>query len=138
MSPKSSRKLSSQGIVPQEGRPPWLSSALADVARIAKLPPDWDGYGSPQVGAKEREQAIQLLASIAYKDLPAPCIVPVSGGGIQLEWQHCGRELELEIIAESQELTFLQVYEDGTTEEGSYPIADLTKTRELLDWLIVG
>jgi len=138
MSLKHSHKCSSQDVPLQEGTPPWLSSALADIARIAELPPGWDGYGSPQVSLKEREQATQLLASMTYSDLPAPNIVPVSGGGIQIEWQHCGRELELEIDAGAQEIIFLQVYEDGTTEEGSYPIADFNKTRALLDWLLVG
>jgi hypothetical protein len=117
---------------------PWLETALEDVARLAALPPNWDGYGSPPIGVKERWQAVRLLTSIAYEDLPAPTIVPVSGGGIQLEWQYCGRELELEIVAGSPDLLFLKVYEDGTTEEDSYPIADLERTRKLLDWLVAG
>ena len=138
MSLKHSHRFSSQDVPLREGTPPWLSSALADIARIGALPPGWDGYGSPQVSVKEREQATQLLASVTYSDLPAPNIVPVSGGGIQIAWQHCGRELELEIVAGAQEILFLQVYEDGTPEEGSYPSADVNKTRALLDWLLVG
>jgi hypothetical protein len=138
MSLEYSRRFSSPDVTLREGTPPWLSSALADLAHIAALPSDWDGYGSPQLSVKEREQATQLLASMTYSDLPAPSIVPVSGGGIQIEWQHCGRELELEIMAGAQELMFLQVSEDGTTEEGSYPIANVNKTRALLDWLLAG
>ena len=138
MSRKHSHRFSSQDVLLREGPPPWLSSALADIARIAALPPGWDGYGSPQLSVEEREQATQLLASITHSDLSAPNIVPVSGGGIQIEWQHCGRELELEIVAGAQEVIFLQVYGDGTTEEGSYPIADVNKTRALLAWLLVG
>jgi len=138
MSHKHSRSSSSHDVTLREGPPPWLSSALADIARIADLPPGWDGYGSPQLSVQEREQATQLLASMTYSDLPAPNIVPVSGGGIQIEWQHCGRELELEIVVGAQEIIFLQVCEDGTTEEGSYSIADVNQTRALLDWLLVG
>ena len=138
MSFKHLRRFPAQDVTLREGTPPWLSSALADIARIADLPPGWDGYGSPQLSVKEREQATQLLASMTYSDLPAPNIVPVSGGGIQIEWQHCGRELELEIDAGAQEIIFLQVYEDGATAEGSYLIADFNKTRALLDWLLVG
>jgi len=138
MSLEHSRRFSSQDVTLREGTPPWLSSALADIARIAALPSDWDGYGSPQLSVKEREQATQLLASMTYSDLPAPSIVPMSGGGIQIAWQHCGRELELEIMAGVQDLMFLRVSEDGTTEEGSYPIANVNKTRALLDWLLAG
>ena len=138
MSHQHSRSSSSHDVTLREGPPPWLSSALADIARLAELPPGWDGYGSPQRSVKEREQATQLLASMTYSDLPAPNIVPVSGGGMQMEWQHGGRALELEIVAGAQEIIFLQVYEDGTTAEGSYPIADGNHTRALLDWLLVG
>jgi hypothetical protein len=116
----------------------WLSSALADVARIADLPHNWDGHGSPVLGAKEREHVTKLLSSIDNADLPAPNIVPISGGGIQIEWQHNGRELELEIEAGSEDLIFLKVYQDGTTEENVYPITDLDRTKELLNWLLSG
>ncbi len=115
----------------------WLSNALEDVAGIAALPPDWDGHRSPQLGENERECAVDILASINYETLPAPAIVPVSGGGIQLEWQYAGRELELEIVAGSKSLLFLKVDKDETAEEGCYPIADRNKTQELLHWLIV-
>jgi hypothetical protein len=128
----------SQSVTALKNPVSWLSSALADVARVAALPPSWDGHGSPQLGTQEREYATDLLASIDYEDVPAPTIVPVSGGGMQLEWQHKGRELELEIVAGSQELLFLKVYTDETAEEGGYPIVDWGKTQELLHWLLVG
>jgi hypothetical protein len=116
----------------------WLSFALANVARIAELPHNWDGHGSPALGAKEREHVTKLLSSIDNADVPAPNIVPISGGGIQIEWQHNGRELELEIEGGSEDLIFLKVYQDGTTEENVYLIADLDRTNELLNWLLSG
>jgi hypothetical protein len=116
----------------------WLASALADVARIANLPQNWDGYGSAPLGVKEREHVTKLLSSLDNADLPAPNIVPISGGGIQIEWQYHGRELELEIVASSEELMFLKVYQDGVMEENSYPIYDSDRTKELLDWLMNG
>ena len=116
----------------------WLTSALTHVAQIAQLPHNWDGDQSPPLAAKEREHITKLLSSIDNADLPEPTIVPISGGGMQIEWQHEGRELELEIVAESEDLIFLKVYQDGTMEENAYPIADLDRTKELLDWLLSG
>jgi len=136
--PKPSVDVQSQGITELKRPVRWLTSALADVARIAELPQDWDGYGSAPLGIKEREHVTKLLSSIDNADLPAPNIVPISGGGIQIEWQHNARELELEIIEGSEDLMFLKVYPDGMMEENSYPIADSDRTRELLDWLISG
>ena len=63
---------------------PWLKSALANVARLAALPANWDSYGSPPLSETVHQNAVQLLASIEYEDFPAPCIVPLSGGGLQI------------------------------------------------------
>lgn len=128
----------SQSVTALTNPVPWLSDALDAVARIAALPSDWDGHGSPQLGSSEREYVVDILASINNEALPIPVVVPVSGGGIQLEWQHAGRELELEIVAGSKSLLFLKVYEDETAEEGCYPIIDQNKTQDILDWLIAG
>jgi hypothetical protein len=138
LTPKPSVDVQSQGITELKRPVRWLTSALADVARIADLPHNWDGYGSAPLGVKEREHVTKLLSSIDNADLPAPNIVPVSGGGIQLEWQYHGRELELEIVVGSEDLIFLKVYPDGMMEENSYPIFDLDKTKELLNWLLTG
>jgi len=138
LTPKPSVDVQSQGITELKRPVRWLTSALADVARIAELPQDWDGYGSAPLGIKEREHVTKLLSSIDNADLPAPNVVPISGGGIQIEWQHNARELELEIVEGSEDLMFLKVSSDGMMEENSYPIADSDRTRELLDWLISG
>jgi hypothetical protein len=138
LTPKPSVDVQSQGITELKRPVRWLTSALADVARIAELPQDWDGYGSAPLGMKEREHVTKLLSSIDNADVPAPNIVPISRGGIQIEWQHKARELELEIVEGSEDLMFLKVSSDGMMEENSYPIADPDRTRELLDWLISG
>ena len=61
--------------------PPWLKLALADVARMAALPANWDSYGSPPPSETVRQNAVQLLTSIEHEDFPSPRIVPLSGGG---------------------------------------------------------
>jgi len=138
LTPKPSVDVRSQSITELKRPVRWLTSALTDVARIAELPQNWDGYGSAPLGIKEREHVTKLLSSIDNADLPVPNIVPISGGGIQIEWQHNARELELEIVEGSEDLMFLKVYPDGMMEENSYPIADTDRTKELLDWLVSG
>jgi hypothetical protein len=128
----------SQGITTLANPPSWLKSALADVARTAALPANWDSYGSPPLSETARQNAVQLLASIEYEDFPAPCIVPISGGGLQIEWQYNRRELELEIVAGSPEVLFLKVHEDDSAEEGAFSITDRSTLQALLDWLFVG
>jgi len=109
--------------------PPWLQSALSDVARLAALPSNGDSYGSPPLSKTARQNAVQLLASIEYEDCPTPCIVPISGGGLQIEWQDNRRELELEIVVGSYEVLFLKVHEDDSAEEGAFSITDRSTFR---------
>ena len=128
----------SQGITTLENPPSWLTSALADVMRIAALPANWDSYGSPPVGETVRGNAIQLLASINYEDFPVPQIVPISGGALQMEWQYHERELELRVDAGSHEVLYLKVHKDDRSEEGVVSITDRGTIQALLDWLLFG
>ena len=116
--------------------PPWLKLALADVARLAALPANWDSYGSPPLSETACQNAVQLLASIEYEDFPVPRIVPLSGGGLQIEWQYNRRELGLEIVAGSHEVLFLKVHEDDSAEEGVFSITDRSTLQALLNWLL--
>ena len=118
--------------------PPWLKSALADVAQMAALPANWDSYSSPPPRETVCQSAVQLLASIEHAGFPAPRIVPISGGGLQIEWQYNRRELELEIVAGSHEVLFLKVHEDDSAEEGVCSITDWSTLQALLDWLRIG
>jgi hypothetical protein len=58
-------------------------------------------------------------------------------GGLQIEWQDNGRELELEIVAGSHEVLFLKVHEDDSTEEGVFSITDRSTLQALLDGYIL-
>ena len=128
----------SQGITMLANLPLWLKSALAEVARIAALPTNWDSYGSPPLNEIMRQNGVQLLVSIEYEDFPPPSIVPISGGGLQIEWQYKRRELELEIVAGSHQVLFLKVHEDDSAEEGTLSIIDRGTLQALLAWLRVG
>jgi len=130
--------IKAERIFRAKNRIPWLESAFEEIEELAALPFNWDGYGSSPPGMKECQYAKRLLTSISFAKFPRPNIVPVSGGGIQLEWQYQGRELELEIVAGSGNMAFLKVYQDGTTEEDLYPIAAIEITKKLLRWLFIG
>lgn len=92
----------------------WETQAVKGVLRIQKLPSNWDSYGSPAPTRKAVDASLMLLWQIirlGLEDLPVPHVVPVSGGGIQLEWQVGRRELELEVLPDGS-AEFLKV-EDG-------------------------
>jgi len=117
---------------------PWLESVVRKIDDLASLSLNWDSYGSSPPGVEECQYAKSILSLIEQDNFPVPDIVPVSGGGIQLEWQYQGRALELEIVANSGSVNFLKIHEDGTAEEDSYPITAREITQGLLRWLFIG
>ncbi len=134
-----SARLSKRRVVFRAKKPiPWLEAVLRKIEYLASLPLNWDSYGSSPPGAEECQHAKSILTLIEQDSFPAPDIVPVSGGGIQLEWQYQERELELEIVANSGSVNFIKIHEDGTTEEDSYPITAREITQGLLRWLFIG
>ena len=57
--------------------------------RLVELPPNWDGYHAKPITIEAVETARRMLSG-------AP-IVPLPGGGIQIEWHLDGHEVEITI-----------------------------------------
>jgi hypothetical protein len=53
-----------------------------------------------------------VLVEVMDNDAPAPSVVPLSDGGVQLEWHRRGRNLEIEFPAD--EAPGFYYYEDGS------------------------
>ena len=73
------------GQVAKLGVSPWLDDARRTLAKLAALPDEWDGQGSPAVRAEAIGLAFRVLAEIESYDLPTAHIGPVSGGGLGVE-----------------------------------------------------
>lgn len=95
----------------------WLEDSQNQLHQLSKLPENWDSYGSSRIKPTSVEKTADLLIDLAKFGMPTPSIFPVSGGGIQLEWQKGKRELEIEILPNG-EIEFLKVYENGEMQEG--------------------
>lgn len=75
----------------------WQIDALRKLADFEKLHPNWDSYGSPRISDGVIDVAVELIRNAIFDNVPAPRIIPISGGGIQFEWGKGAREIELEI-----------------------------------------
>lgn len=75
-----------------------LIRAAQKVVNLQKLPDNWDGRGSPAPQDRAIEKALSLLQYLEVEDPPEPRVGPVPGGGLQMEWDHNDRGLELEIF----------------------------------------
>jgi hypothetical protein len=75
----------------------WLGPTLQSLSRLAKLPNNWDGYGSPPLTGDAIQAAHRLLKALEKIPLPTPQVCPVTGGGLFFSWQSENRELDLEV-----------------------------------------
>jgi len=63
-----------------------------------------------------------------------PRVIPVSGGGVQLEWSFGVREIEIEVDDDGL-VEYLKTERGRPIEESQIGLADLTGIRSLLMWL---
>lgn len=114
--------------------PTALQSMFDKLAELSELPENWDTYGSQRIQPAAKKTASNLLWRVYSLGMPVPHLVPVSGGGIQMEWQQNKRELELEILPNG-EILFLVVDENEGMQEGRVPHRLLPTLKNLADWL---
>jgi hypothetical protein len=122
-------------VIPKIELEPWQITTIEAIAGLARLPEDWDSYGSQKIRKIALATAFRIVLEIDVEDLAAPYVYPVPGGGIQLEWCILDRELEIEVIPDGS-IQFLAVLENGEEEEGSFTTKQVTQLRALVRKLI--
>jgi hypothetical protein len=86
----------------------WFRDALAEIEELTKLPANWDGYGAKAVSATAAMSAVRFLSNVAYPKFSAPEIVPVSNGGLQVEWHQDQVDLELRFDPDSTPRAYIE------------------------------
>lgn len=113
---------------------PWLRAALHKISELARLAENWDSYNSRPIQSAAIEQASKAIESLSDVNLPAPQIFPVPGGGLQLEFEQDGRELEIEFLPDGS-TAYLMVANNGEMREGSIPSGPKGDLYRLAFWL---
>lgn len=60
---------------------------------------NWDSYGGRALDPAVAEAAEELLVPLLLQGVPAPSLVPTSGGGLGLEWHRPDMELVIHLVA---------------------------------------
>ena len=102
----------------------WVSAAITRIFELTKLPAGWDGHAGIKVNVSTAIFAMEVMKHCAIKGVPEPAIVPLSYGGVQLEWHRRGWDLELEIL-QPNSITVL------ASKSGSTQCAELTLSTDL-------
>lgn len=94
--------------------PTWARGLLRKISELGDLEEDWDSYGAQPIDPRCAVTAAEIILNLMDSEMPAPSIVPTTGGGVQLEWHRAGADLEIEIQSPTKVEVF---FEDGRTGE---------------------
>src|SRR5437660_11024519 len=79
----------------------WEAEAYRRALALKDLPDNWDRprSGKPTVPAVNATLTfIEHVAALDLVGLGAPFVAPMSHGGVQLEWEHGQRQLDVELL----------------------------------------
>lgn len=107
--------------------PPWFDSLMQGFVDLLTLPENWDSYGAAPIVPTIINEALSLMNGLLGPTSPAPRVVPLSSGGLQLEWHRKG--MDLEIIFDRDEAPFFYLRNRVSGEESEHA---LPQDRELL------
>ena len=72
--------------VPVTALAEWQIRAIEKIASLGELVSNWDSYGSPPISDQALRVTIGLIRASQVDAVAIPRIVPMSGGGIHVEW----------------------------------------------------
>ena len=99
--------------------PDWLGPTIARLNELLRLPPDWDGYGAEPIDDTTAIRALEFLSEHARTTTPPPSVVPLSDGGIQLEWSRESIDIEIEFHPDGSASLYVEDSESGEAWEGA-------------------
>jgi hypothetical protein len=114
--------------------PLWLLPTLTQFQRLLTLQDDWDQRGSAEVRHDVLSFALRnVLPEIMPPTAPAPAVIPLGHGGIQLVWNTDRAEIEIEVIAPNEIIAY---HLDKTAgEESEKPLTNDFSSLADLMWL---
>ena len=91
--------------------------ASAAIAELTELASGWDGYDGVPVRPQVAKHAFEFLKAIGKHTHFAPDVIPLSDGGMQLEWFVGVYEVEVVIAPDLATQIFFECTSDGRSEE---------------------
>ena len=109
-------KLSSASTI-EATDPIWIAAIERRINQLLELRENWDSHGAPGIDFESAMGAMAFLLQHCLHDMPAPQVMPMSNGGIQIEWHVSGTDLEL-AFAPKEVASFYYSDVQGTEHEG--------------------
>jgi hypothetical protein len=113
--------------------PLWLRPVLAQFTRLMALDDNWDQRGSAEVRHDVLSFAFRgVLPEIMPPTAPAPAVIPLGHGGVQLVWNTDRAEIEVEVIAPNEIIAYH--FDKATGEESEEPLTNDFSALSSLMW----
>jgi hypothetical protein len=90
----------------------WFQPVVQRLVDLTRLPRNWDSYGGVAVMSANATDALWFLARFLESASVPPWVVPLSDGGVQLEWHRDGVDLEVVFSAEGNEFALTDAAHD--------------------------
>jgi len=110
--------------------PTWVGPTVSGFMRVQSLPENWDSYGGKRIGSDIVIQSLSILGQIMDSVSPAPSVVPLGDGGLQLEWHRNQQDLEIVFTADELPQFYYKDRRAGTEQQG--PAGDVSNLARLL------
>jgi len=75
----------------------WRNAVLRRLGELIQLPLGWDGYEGIPVSLPNAYFAVRMLEAVCRINTPPPQIVPLSDGGLQIEWHTLKEDIEIQV-----------------------------------------
>lgn len=117
--------------------PSWLLLIIDRMRELVMLPVCWDGHDGQPVDIGIAAFAVQFLLQTLEPDSPVPQVVPLSYGGIQLEWHEQGIDLEIEVEGPNRVFVSFEDHVSGEEFERAFS-TDYTEITRIMRILASG
>jgi hypothetical protein len=130
--PESLGAISTQGLVsirrphipsPESSEPveeqSWAMPVIRRCLELLALPADWDHHGAAPISPDALSPVLHFLRRVMRPQTSAPSLVPLSDGGIQIEWHQAGVDVEVPVRLTGVEP--LYIYDLGLDREWEGP-----------------
>lgn len=98
-------------------KPPWLEPVSLGLRSARALTRGWSSYEAAAIEPRAARESLALLVDTMSDATPAPLVVPLSTGAIQLEWHVGGMDIEIVVPGSGSADVWYEDHERGAEDE---------------------
>lgn len=102
--------------------PSWFDPLMQGFVDLLTLPAGWDSYNAVPINPKLVDTAIAFMNGLLGPSSPAPRVVPLASGGLQVEWHRKG--IDVEVVFDQDEGPYFYYRNRASGEESERNVQD--------------